>query len=141
MTHSTLQMQWLAAGGEGGGGERLELRLPLVQLGQQAVLVDLNPGLLQGRHHRLLHLRVAEAGGGGRSGEGHVDARTLDAQPLQSLHSGEDVQAVAIDDGVICTDRAGGVLTSDLSNPNLMRYRKSKITFEFFMFQTEEMSK
>lgn len=102
-------MQRLAAGGEGGGGKLLELRLPLVQVGQQAVLVDLNPSLLQGRHHCLLHLKVVKAGGGGwRRGKGHVDASTLDAQLLQSLHSGKNVDAVAIDDGVICTDKPGG---------------------------------
>lgn len=106
LTHSALQMQRLAAGGEGHRGERVQLRLSLVHVGQQAVAVDLNLSLLQGRHHRLLHLRVAEARGGGlRNREGHVDATTLDAEFLQRLHSGEDVDAVAIDDDVICTDR------------------------------------
>lgn len=65
-------------------------------------MMDLNLGLLQGRHHRLLHLRLAEAQHAGLgSGEGHVDAMSLDANFLQRLHSGENVDAVAIDNGVI----------------------------------------
>lgn len=108
-------MQRLAAGAEGHGGERLGLRLSLVDVGQQAVVVNLNPSLLQGRHHRPLHLRVAEARGGRlRNGERHVDTTTLDAKFLQRLHGGKNVDAVAIDNGVIWTDKQGrGVVTFD----------------------------
>lgn len=99
-------MQGLAAGGEGHGGERVELWLSVVHVGQQAVVVDLNLGPLQGRHHRLPHLWLAEARGGGlSSSEDQVDATTLDAQFLQRRHSGENVDAVAIDNGVIWTDK------------------------------------
>lgn len=132
-------MQRLAAGGEGHGGERLELWLPLVHVGQQAVVVDLNLGLLQGRHHRLLHLRVAEARGGGlRNSEHHVDTPTLDAQFLQRLHGGENVHAVAIDDGVIWTQTRTRRCATVTFLVSMIRSRKSKITFEFLVFQTQE---
>ena len=75
-------------------------------------MVELHLGLLQGRHHRLLHLRVARAPGGLGDSQGHVDASALDAKFLQRRHGGEHVQAVAIDNGVIWADRGCGTLAS-----------------------------
>lgn len=74
----------------------------VVHLGQHAVMVDLDLGLRHGCHHSLLDIRVAKAGGGGlRRCEDQVDTISLDTEAQQSLHSGEDIDAVSVDNGII----------------------------------------
>lgn len=95
-------MQRLAAGGEWHRGELDGSWVSLVHEGQQAVMMNLNLSLLQGCHYHLFHLRLTEAQHAGlRSSEDHMDPMSLDTKFLQRLHSGENINAVAIDDGVI----------------------------------------
>ena len=74
----------------------------IVHLSQQAVIVDLDFGLLHARRHSLLHFWVAEAGAAGFAWwKYQMDTRSLDAETEQSLHGGVDINAVSIDDGII----------------------------------------
>lgn len=105
MTYSTLQMERRRVSGEGHGGEQVRLLFAMIHLGQQAATVDPDLGFLQGRHNCLLHRRVTEGGDAGlRGGEEQMDTMSLDPEAEQRLHGGEDIQAAAIDDGIICTD-------------------------------------
>lgn len=105
LTHSTPQMEVLCVGGEGHGCERIgTFVVSVVHPGQQAVTVDVDLGLLHGRHCGLLDDGVAEAregaGLGGRR-EDDMDATSPDAEAEQSLCGGEDVDGVSVDDGII----------------------------------------
>ena len=68
-------------------------------------MVDLELGLRHGCHHSLLDIRVAKAGGGGlRRCEDQVYTMSLDTEAEQRLHSGEDIDAVSVDNSVIWRD-------------------------------------
>lgn len=101
-THSALQAKRLAVAAERHRLQPVELLAAVVHLGQQAAAVDPHLGLCQGREHRRLYCRVAEAGRprlGGREDE--MDATSADGEAEQRLHGGEDVQAVPVDDSVV----------------------------------------
>lgn len=100
-THAALQTEGLLLRGEGHRRERTIISAD-VHPGQQAVAVDLDLGLLEGRGHGALHHGVAQAGvaAPGRR-EDQVDATPPDAEAEQGLRGGEDVDAVPVDDGVI----------------------------------------
>lgn len=84
-TYRALQPERLTVTGEGQGGDWLRV-LSVIHLGQQAVVVNMDPTLLQGLLHGLLHCGVAEARSGAAAGAlrggqmDQVDAISLDIQ-------------------------------------------------------------
>lgn len=72
-----------------------------VHLRQQTVVVNLDPGLLHGCHHSSLHSGVAEAAQLRRR-KNEEDTGSRDTEAEQGLHRGEHIQAVSIDDCVLC---------------------------------------
>lgn len=84
-TYRALQPERLTVTGEGQGCDWLRV-LSVIHLVQQAVVVNMDPTLLQGLLHGLLHCGVAEARAGAAAGAlrggqmDQVDAIALDIQ-------------------------------------------------------------
>lgn len=98
-------MEGLRVGGEPHRRERVLVFVSVVHLGQQAVTVDLDFGILHGRRHSLLDRRVAEAGDARLGGcEDEMDTMSPDAKTEQRLHGGENIEAVSIDNGMVWED-------------------------------------
>lgn len=100
-TYTTVQVERLSIGGEGRWCEGVRV-FAIVHLSQQAVVVDLDLGLLHGRHHGSLHSWITEAGDSRfRRREDEMDTRSTDTKAEQSLHCGVDIDVVSVHDGVI----------------------------------------
>ena len=105
LIYPTLQIEGLCVCSESHRCEGVGVFSVVHEGQQQAVMVDLNLGLLQGRRHSFLHLWVAEAGDAGLGKrEDDMDTITQNPEAEQSLNGGENVDAVSVDDGVIWRD-------------------------------------
>lgn len=109
-THSALQTERLCVSSERHRGQQVRFFLPVVHLGQQAVTVDPDLRLLHGRRHCFLNLRVAKAEDASlRWRENQMDPTPLDAETQQCLNGGINIDAVPVDDGIICTEETSWV--------------------------------